>query len=310
MSLFYNPNGRVRVGWRFLMGVIVVLLANGIAIEIALALAGRHDRGVDAIYRPLTMILLLAGFSFLLVTADQIEAEPLTAMGLGFDEFWLRDALLGMLIGGGMIGLAVVAMLADSVALRFDLKMTVRTAELAGLELFILATGAMAEELMFRGYPFQRLIDATGPVRAVILLSVLFGAVHLQNPHSSRWAFLNTIAVGVLFAVAYLKTRALWLPWGIHFGWNTALGLIFGLPVSGLTDFSVVVRTTARGPLWLTGGAYGLEASALGTLIILLGLILVSLLKLGPEAEARIRSQAALDVTSTAHGSSPNSIQL
>ena len=310
MSLFYSADGRVRVGWRFLISVVVVLLANGIAIEVALALAGRHDRIVEAIYRPLTMILLLAGFRFLLITADHIEAEPRTAMGLAFDQFWLRDALLGMLIGGGMIALAVAAMLTASVALRFNLKLTWRTTELAALELFILATGAMAEELMFRGYPFQRLIEATGPARAVILLSVLFGAVHLQNPHSSRWAFVNTIAVGVLFAIAYLKTRALWLPWGIHFGWNTALGLIFGLPVSGLNDFSVVVRTTARGPVWLTGGAYGLEASALGTLIICLGLVVVSLLKLGREAESRIRSQAALSVTPAAHSPSTNSIQL
>jgi hypothetical protein len=101
----------MRVGWRFLLGVIVVLLANGIAIEVALALGGRHDRLVEAIYRPLAMVLLIAGFSFLLVTADEIEARPLAAMGLGRDRFWLRDALLGIVIGGGMIALAVGTML-------------------------------------------------------------------------------------------------------------------------------------------------------------------------------------------------------
>jgi hypothetical protein len=81
---------------------------------------------------------------------------------------------------------------------------------------------------------------------------------------------VSTVLVGVLLALAYLRTRALWLPWGIHWGWNATLGLVFGLPVSGL-DFSVLVDATVQGPEWLTGGAYGLEASALGTAVILLG---------------------------------------
>lgn len=309
MSLWYAPDGRVRVGWRFLMGAIVAVVATEIALEVAWVIGARHDRVVEGIFRPLCMVLLLAGFSFLLITADYIEAEPRAAMGLAFDEFWLRDALLGMLIGGGMIAAAVASMIAASVALRFDLKLTGRTTELAALELFILATGAMGEELMFRGYPFHRLIEGIGALPALVIMSLLFGAAHLPNPHSSPWAFINTIAVGVLLAVAYLKTRALWLPWGIHFGWNTALGLIFGLPVSGLDDFSVVVRTSARGPHWLTGGAYGLEASALGTLVILAGLVLVGLLRLGGEAESRMRKQISLGVTQAAHGASPDSIQ-
>ena len=310
MSLFYQPGGRMRVGWRFLLGVVVVLIANGIAIEVALVLGGRHDRLVEAIYRPLTMVLLMAGFSFLLLTGDEIDERPLAAMGLGRDEFWLRDAGLGVLIGAGMIGLAMLALVAGSAIQKVTLRLSLHTLELAAVELLILATGAMAEELMFRGYPFQRLIEAVGPAQAVILLSFLFGAVHLQNPHSSRWAFINTIAVGVLFAIAYLKTRALWLPWGIHFGWNTALGMACGLPVSGLNDFSVLVRTTTRGPRWLTGGAYGLEASAVGTAVIALGLVAVGCLKLGTEASARMRQQAALEVTPAADDSSSPGIQL
>jgi hypothetical protein len=104
---------------------------------------------------------------------------------------------------------------------------------------------------------------------------VLFGAVHLNNPGASVWGFLNTIVVGVLLSVAYLRTRSLWLPWGLHFGWNFALGAVFGLPVSGLNDFSVMLTSSAQGPRWLTGGAYGMEASATGTLVLVLGLIVI-----------------------------------
>ena len=115
---------------------------------------------------------------------------------------------------------------------------------------------------MFRGYPFQHLEQGIGAIGAIAVFSVLFGAVHLANPGASLWGLVNTILIGVLLAISYLRTRALWLPWGIHFGWNFALGVLFGLPVSGLRLFNVVVRTTVSGPNWVTGGSYGVEASA------------------------------------------------
>ena len=77
------------------------------------------------------------------------------------------------------------------------------------------------------------------------------------------WRLILKVA-GVLLAAAYLRSRALWLPWGIHLAWNAVLGVGFGLPVSGLTQFAVVVQGTAQGPEWLTGGGYGLEASVVG----------------------------------------------
>jgi hypothetical protein len=147
--------------------------------------------------------------------------------------------------------------------------------------LFILATAAMGEELMFRGYPFQRLLEATGPVIAVVIMSFLFAIAHGGNPHASRLAMVNTFAIGTLLCIAYLRTRALWMPWGIHFAWNAVLGLVFGLPVSGLTDFAVVVKARASGPRWITGGAYGIEGSVVGTIVIVLGFIPVVLLTRG-----------------------------
>ncbi|HEX8926990.1 MAG TPA: CPBP family intramembrane glutamic endopeptidase, partial [Terriglobales bacterium] len=73
------------------------------------------------------------------------------------------------------------------------------------------------------------------------------------------------------FAMAFLRTRSLWLPIGMHFGWNFFQGTVFGLPVSGIQDFSVVVRSVLRGPHALTGGAYGPEDSATCAAVLLLG---------------------------------------
>jgi hypothetical protein len=165
----------------------------------------------------------------------------------------------------------------------------------AAIVLGVLISGALAEELMFRGYPFQQLVEGIGATGAIVVFSVLFGVVHLLNPGATVWGLINTVAIGVLLAIAYLRTRALWLPWGIHFAWNMVLGLILGLPVSGLRLFNVAVHATARGPRWLTGGSYGIEASAPGAFAIVVGLVIVWMVPLhrleNPAALLRTESQ-------------------
>ena len=138
----------------------------------------------------------------------------------------------------------------------------------AGLALSVLALGAMAEEAAFRGYPFQRLTEAAGPFVAIAVIQVGFGLIHSDNPNVSRWGIANTALFGVLLAVAYLRSRSLWLPWGIHFGWNATLAVGLGLPLSGLTIFASVLHTRVSGPQWITGGDYGIEGGALTTAAI------------------------------------------
>jgi hypothetical protein len=138
----------------------------------------------------------------------------------------------------------------------------------------LLLAGALMEELSFRGYPFQKLTEALGAFWAVIALSALFGAVHLWNPDAQgwlSWGFVNTLAVGVLFAIARIRSGSLWLSFGLHFGWNFFQGAVYGLPVSGLREFSSVVKATAHGSPALTGGSYGPEASAICTMVLVAG---------------------------------------
>jgi hypothetical protein len=259
---------------RFLLGVAVVFAANFLAG----ALTPQSDslRRFDLFYRPLLLVFLLAGFSLLVLQLDRVAGNPLAAMGLARRPPWLRDLWVGSLLGSGTVALAV-AVIAIFGTLTIQVALTARTMQLAGAVIVVLVTGAAAEEVSFRGYPFQRLIEAIGARRAVVVLSALFGAVHLLNPHASLWGFLNTVLVGVLLALAYLRTRSLWMPIAIHFAWNATLGLVFGLPVSGLTEFSVITRARAEGPLWLTGGSYGIEASLVGAAAIVLGIGLLLL---------------------------------
>ncbi|HLH09355.1 MAG TPA: CPBP family intramembrane glutamic endopeptidase [Terriglobales bacterium] len=276
MDLILGEDGRLRSGWRFLLSVVVFFFVNGFAIDVANTLAGPSDRKFELFYRPFLAIFLLASFSVLLKLLDRVEGNPLPAMGLRRCHF-AKDVAVGICLGVVMVGLAVL-LLALVCHIEFQVVLSGHSAKLALAVLLILATGAMAEELAFRGYPFQRLVEGTGTIVALILTSVLFGIVHLRNPHASVVGVINTIAIGIVFALAYLRTRSLWLPWALHFGWNLSLGLLFGLPVSGLREFGVVVRGTATGPAWITGGAYGIEGGAAGTLGIAAGLAFVLLM--------------------------------
>jgi hypothetical protein len=102
--------------------------------------------------------------------------------------------------------------------------------------------------------------------------------VHWGNPSRTVFSTANTVLIGAVLAIAYLRTRALWVPIGIHLGWNFALGVLYGLPVSGINSFSIFVHGHPGGPLWLTGGDYGIEASGVGTVVILLSVIPVLLI--------------------------------
>ena len=256
-----------------MLSVVVVFLANEIAIVFADALSHGSQRRLDLVYRPLTTVLLLLGFSALLRIFDEVPGNPLPAMGLS-RERWLRDSLWGLLLGLLLVTLAVVPAIL-TLGGTLDFHLTGKSLRPAVIELVILAFGAMSEELMFRGYPFQRLVESTGAISAIAIFSALFGAVHLMNPGASAIGFGNTILIGIVLALLYLRTRALWYPFGLHFGWNFALGWLYGLPVSGLRDFSIIMHGRLKGPVWVTGGVYGIEGGLLGTGAVLTGLIWV-----------------------------------
>lgn len=198
-------------------------------------------------------------------------------MGLGKQRPWGRELLHGILIGTGLIA-ACVAAIALFGRISFAIVVWPDSGHMLVVttwQIWIIATAALAEETVFRGYPFQRLCDSIGGWGASLVLSLAFGMVHLANPQASRSGFINTVLIGILFSLAYLRTRSLWICWGIHFAWNFMLGFVLGLPVSGMTQFAAWVKADASGPYWLTGGAYGIEASGVCTLVCLVAIGLI-----------------------------------
>ena len=281
--MFTDGAGRLQPIWAFIVSALLSCAAFFAAGYTAAAIAGDHVLRFEAIFRPLLVVLLLATFSWLLTVGNHIEEHRVAAQGLPMSLGWGHQFCIGGAVGLLLVMLAVMPL---AVWGHLSFRTTLNWQSLARVlvALGVLLSGALAEELMFRGYPFQRLVEGIGATGAIVVFSVLFGVVHLSNPGASLWGLINTVGIGVLLAIAYLRTRTLWLPWGIHFAWNAALGLFLGLPVSGLRLFNLAVHATAQGPKWLTGGNYGIEASAPGAIAILVGLVIIWKIPLNPLA--------------------------
>ena len=132
----------------------------------------------------------------------------------------------------------------------------------------MLALGSAAEEILFHGYAFQVLLHDWGPFAAVASIAVVFAVMHTNNPAASPLGLINTAAFGAVFGYAFLRSRDLWLPIGLHFGWNVTLPL-FGVNVSGLKIGLTGYRMEwSAGTLW-SGGDYGPEGSALTSAVML-----------------------------------------
>lgn len=263
---------RIRPFFRFMLALLLgffgLILAEVIA---ALLVPARNEILNELVGRSLGLAFLVGIFTLLLRSVDG-DTRPLPlALGLPFHSAGAKRFGVGALLGSGLICLAVACIaIFGSYQATFDPDyfLTIVMAVL-------IAIAALLEEVALRGYAFQKLMDAIGPWPATFVLSGIFGLLHANNPHATVFSAVNTALVGVLFSIAVIRTGDLWMPWGIHFAWNFTLGTLWGLPVSGLSFFAVLVKGRATGAELLTGGDYGIEASAVCAILLVLSLPVV-----------------------------------
>lgn len=164
----------------------------------------------------------------------------------------------GVLIGLALFG-AVIVNLAFSGNYHVDGFGSVTGA--MGLIGFM-AAAAMTEELLFRGVLFRIIEERGGTWLSLTLTGTLFGLMHLLNPNASLWgAIAIAVEAGGMLAAAYAATRTLWLPIGVHFGWNFAASGLFSTEVSGNDTAQGLLDSSTSGSQLLTGGDFGPEGS-------------------------------------------------
>jgi membrane protease YdiL (CAAX protease family) len=262
-------DGNLRPVWRFFLSLVLVFLAYALAYLLAGELRYLIPRS-DAWYGSFFLFQLFAFLGSFKIMTRVFERKPLGVVGLAFHPYWVKEMCVGLAIGGIMM-VSVGGTEALLALARFHRNSLPASAELAyGSGLFlVLLISATNEELVFRGYPFQKLVESLGPPGAVAVGSACFGLAHLANSHHTWISTLNTMLVGIPLSIAYLRTRSLWMPVGIHFAWNYVQGFIFGLPVSGFRFPTTLLNAQVHGGNWLTGSAYGPEGGLLCTIVVL-----------------------------------------
>jgi CAAX protease family protein len=204
-------------------------------------------------------MLALASWAFLRL----FDRLPWRTLGLVRAQ-WLRWCLAGAGLGALAIG-GVAALFALTGWAEFHGGWT-----WGGLltTAVVLWPAALAEEIAFRGYLLGVFARWRSWWLGAVASSILFSLAHLLNPSLNFIALLNIALAGLAFAFALRWSGSLWLPSVFHFVWNYLLGPVFGLPVSGLTDFSAGAVATVKGPALWTGAAFGPEGGLAATLVL------------------------------------------
>ncbi len=281
--IFLNSIGRLRSGWRagffaalFLM-LVIILQTTANTIYGILGDSAKSVITPQLAYIVVSLIFLLAAVFMGWVCAQGIEGLPFRSLGWGLSRHWWRDLSVGILIGAGSLLLAAgVAALGGG--LRFMFNQTAETnliVKTVLLSAIVFAVAAAAEEAVFRGYPLQSFTRAKLIWVGALVSSLTFALVHLDNENVTAFGLINTALAGVWFVAAFLKTRNLWLPVGMHWAWNWMMAAILGLPVSGITQITPepILFGIDTGPTWLTGGHYGIEGGAACTIALIVSTI-------------------------------------
>jgi membrane protease YdiL (CAAX protease family) len=275
--IFLSPDEpRLRAGWRLLVQYIL-LSVIALLVIIPFYLIQAHFTSLVFLFVNFAVSLIAISLS-VYIARRFIDRRPFLSLGFRWSALAFKDLWIGFLIAGGMMGAIYLIELAagwlqyQSPGWEGMSRVDFLSTMLVWVILFF-AVG-FYEELVSRGYRLQNLEEGTNTPTAVLLSSLFFALEHLQNPNAWWGTVLGIAAAGIFLAYGYLRTRQLWLPIGLHIGWNIFEGLVFGFPVSGL-DLPGLIVVQVDGPKNFTGGAFGPEAGLVLLPALLLGALLV-----------------------------------
>lgn len=264
----------IESGWaRALLLFIFIVVIYSLGLYFFSFGIGNVENTVTSIqfplYGPLSaielMVLLSSTLSLITVIlfCRLINHVPISSLG-----FSLRNlqSFAGILLPPALIGIGTMILYWTNhlswIAWGFEPQLLLA----AVIFLFIIS---FTEEVIFRGYILQNLMQSFNRSIAVLISSFLFSCMHMGNPEMNVLSFANLFAAGMLLGAGYLYTRSLWFSVFFHFCWNFFQGPVLGYPVSGIKMDSMI-QTSITGDEMITGGLFGFEGSVISLALILI----------------------------------------
>jgi len=265
---------RLRAGWRLLIQTIMLFIF-GLVVSLVSLLFHAGGSAASILNQVLNLVAITGS---VYVARRWLDKKSFESLGLKLDRQTWIDILAGIGITFVQMGFIYILMLGlgwltfAGFAWQFDPVSVVLKNTLLFFVVFIFV--GWNEELLSRGYHLQTIASGINLFWGVIISSAVFGLLHLGNPNATWVSAAGIFFAGIFLAYGYIRTKQLWLPIGLHIGWNFCEGVVFGFPVSGL-DIYALLRIKVSGPVIWTGGAFGPEAGliVLPSLIVGAGLI-------------------------------------
>lgn len=269
VNLFIDSDRQLRNGWWILV-FFFVLAAFLVPILIT-----AQKNNLDVSISVQAIITIVAS-----VICQWLLRKPLAELSGKFNMRWLKELCLGGAIGSALMLIpALILRLFGWVHWQWNP---------SGLSVllssfFLFAEVTLAEELLFRGFVFQRLLAGVGQWAAQLIIAAFFLLTHLGNPGMTGgakvMASINIFLASIMFGLAFIRTKSLAMPLGLHFMANFVQGGILGFGVSGTEQTGLLIPAFENAPTWLTGGQFGLEASLPGLICVLLTALMFYMMK-------------------------------
>lgn len=282
---------RLKAGWRILLFLLIFFSFSSLIFLVKPILGDMTKREFLENYSLIIIAILTVGATIsVLLARNFFDKKSFISLGLKWNKQAIKDLVFGFLLSGLMAAsfylLLISFGLLDFSGFHFeDLPsnksfdfvkfMSVLTLGSLGLMLIEHILVGYWEELVFRGYIFQNMIDGLGLTIAVLISCFIYGIIHYMNPNATLLSSAIIVGFGYLRIFGYLSTKMLWLSMGMHIGWNFFQGPIFGFSASGHKKATLIQHTFTSEKEYLTGGEFGPEGSILIIPILVLTLAIM-----------------------------------
>lgn len=267
---------RLRAGWRLLIQTIFMLgffVCIGIPAGLLISIPNSSisDQQFMLFNQGLSLIAIVVS---VFAARIYLDKRSISSMGLKVSPKLIWDVVAGFLISLSSISFIYLLELFfgwvkfDSFTWELHSTGTVVNGTILALFTFILV--GFSEELLSRGYHLQTFSSGSSLRLGLIFSSIIFSFLHILNPNVTLNSIIGLFFAGLFLGFGYIRTNQLWLPIGLHIGWNFSEGVIFGFPVSGWNGFQIINNTFSGPAIW-TGGPFGPEAGLIVIPALLIG---------------------------------------